>query len=79
MENYAGHQLRPSRRREVRLCLWFNDTSIISPRQIITVSPIVEDFCDDSEVEGIKRAAQGKALYAWGIFTYEDTARSLIS
>ncbi len=47
-------------------------TSVIGPRQNITVSPIVEDFCDDSEIEGIKHAAQGKALYAWGIFTYED-------
>ena len=47
-------------------------TSVIGPRQNITISPMVEDFCDDSEVEGIKRATQGKALYAWGIFNYED-------
>jgi hypothetical protein len=47
-------------------------TSVIGPRQNITVTPVVEDFCDDSEIEGIKHAAQGKALYTWGIFTYED-------
>ena len=49
-----------------------NGTSVIGPRQNITISPVVEDFCDDPEVEGIKHAAQGKALYTWGIFTYED-------
>jgi hypothetical protein len=47
-------------------------TQVIGPRQNITVSPVVEEFCDDSEIEGIKHAAQGKALYTWGIFTYED-------
>lgn len=47
-------------------------TSVIGPRQNITVSPTVEDFCDDSEVEGIKSGAQGKALYTWGVFKYED-------
>jgi hypothetical protein len=44
----------------------------IGPRQNITVSPIVKDSVDDTEVEGIKSGQQGKGLYAWGIFTYED-------
>ena len=48
-------------------------TSVIGPRQNITVSPMVKDFVDDAEVEGIKSGQQGgKGLYAWGIFTYED-------
>lgn len=38
-------------------------TSVIGPRQNITVSPYVEDYCDDAEVEGIKSGTQGKALY----------------
>ncbi len=46
-------------------------TSMIGPRQNIVVSPIVKDFVDDTEVEAIKNG-QGKGLYAWGIFTYED-------
>jgi hypothetical protein len=46
-------------------------TSIIGPRQNITVSPTVKDFVDDTEVEAIK-SGQGKGLYTWGIFTYED-------
>ncbi len=47
-------------------------TSVIGPRQNITVSPDVKDFVDDTEVEGIKSGHQGKGLYTWGIFTYED-------
>jgi|SRR5436309_15228673 len=47
-------------------------TSVIGPRQNITVSPAVEDFCDDSEIEGIKTGTQGKLLYTCGVFTYED-------
>jgi hypothetical protein len=46
--------------------------SVIGPRQDITVGPIVPDFCDDADIEGIKRGDQGRGLYAWGTFTYED-------
>ena len=49
-----------------------NNTAVIGPRQNMTISPIVEDFCDDSEVDRIKRGTGDKALYAWGTFTYED-------
>jgi hypothetical protein len=49
-----------------------NGTSVIGPRQNITVSPIVKDFVDDAEVEGNKSGNQGKGLYTWGIFTYQD-------
>jgi hypothetical protein len=45
--------------------------SVVGPQQSITLSPMVEDFCDDADVEKIKHA-EGKALYAWGIVTYED-------
>ena len=38
----------------------------------MTVSPMVEGFCDDSEVEQIKRGTGGKALYAWGVIDYHD-------
>jgi hypothetical protein len=47
-------------------------TSVVGPRQNITISPVVGDFCDDAEVEDIKTGAKGKALYTWGIFIYED-------
>src|SRR5260370_27718609 len=47
-------------------------TSMIGPRPNIVVSPSVKDFVDDTEVEAIKSGGQGKGLYTWGIFTYED-------
>lgn len=31
--------------------------SVIGPRQEITISPIVSDFCDDADIEGIKTTA----------------------
>lgn len=46
--------------------------SVIGPRQEITISPIVSDFCDDADIEGIKTTASGNGLYVWGILTYED-------
>jgi hypothetical protein len=48
--------------------------ALIGPRQPMSVSPIVDNFCDDSEVEKIKRG-EGKALYAWGVVEYEDVFR----
>src|SRR6266852_2686897 len=42
-------------------------TSIIGPRQNITVSPVVKDFVDDTSVEAIK-SGPGKGLYTGGIF-----------
>jgi hypothetical protein len=45
--------------------------SVVGPRQNITVSPLVDGFVDDAEVEVIK-SGQGKALYTWGVFTYQD-------
>jgi hypothetical protein len=47
-------------------------TSVIGPRQTITICPIVDDFCDDGDVEAIKAGNQGQGLYTWGVFTYED-------
>lgn len=44
---------------------------IIGPHQQTTLNPMVEDFCDDAEVDKIKRG-EGKALHAWGIVEYRD-------
>jgi hypothetical protein len=45
--------------------------SILGPQQNANLSGIVDDFVDDAEVEDIK-TSKGKALYVWGIVTYED-------
>lgn len=45
--------------------------SVLGPQQNMSLNPIVDDFCNDGDVEKIKRA-DGEALYAWGIVTYED-------
>jgi hypothetical protein len=45
--------------------------AILGPQQNAVMSALVPDFCDDAEVEAIKHGA-GKALYVWGIVTYED-------
>jgi hypothetical protein len=45
--------------------------SLIGPRQQAVLSPIVDGFVADEEVEDIK-AGKGKALYVWGIVEYED-------
>jgi hypothetical protein len=45
--------------------------AVVGPQQSFTLSPMVDDFSDEAEVEKIKRA-EGKALFAWGIITYED-------
>jgi len=45
--------------------------AILGPQQRANMSAVVPDFCDDAEVENIKHGA-GKALYVWGIVTYED-------
>ena len=47
-------------------------TLTVGPRQPITATPWVDDFVDDGEVEGIKNTSSGKALYTWGLLTYED-------
>jgi hypothetical protein len=44
---------------------------VIGPHQNYTITPVVQDFCDDADVESIKRG-DGKALCAWGIVTYTD-------
>ena len=48
------------------------DEGFLGAQQNATISGLVEDFCDDSEVEGIKTATGGKGLYVWGTVTYED-------
>lgn len=52
-----------------------NGGPLVGPRQSMAVSPVVRDFCGDSEVDKIKRG-EGQALYAWGIIEYEDVFRN---
>jgi hypothetical protein len=44
---------------------------VIGPQQNFTITAIVDDFVDDSEVEKIKNA-QGKVLCVWGTINYDD-------
>jgi len=46
--------------------------SMLGPRQNATMTAIVSGFCQDSEVEVIKRGTGAQALYVWGLITYED-------
>jgi hypothetical protein len=46
--------------------------AVLGPQQNFTMSAVVDDFCDDAEVDDIKKNTQGKALYMWGVVTYED-------
>jgi hypothetical protein len=46
-------------------------TASLGPQQNFIMSARVKTFCDDAEVFDIKRGV-GKALYVWGIITYED-------
>ena len=45
--------------------------SVLGPQQNFTMSGIVSDFVDDADVYSIKKG-EGRALYVWGIITYED-------
>jgi hypothetical protein len=45
--------------------------AMLGPQQTAHLSGIVDDFCDDLEVDDIK-ICKGKGLYVWGIVTYED-------
>ncbi len=45
--------------------------ALLGAQQSATLGGIVDDFCDDKEVEDIK-IGKGKALYIWGIVNYED-------
>jgi hypothetical protein len=46
--------------------------TMIPTRQDRTIVSAVPNFCDDAEIESIKRGI-GKGLYIWGMVTYEDT------
>ncbi len=45
--------------------------ALLGAQQNATLGAIVDDFCDDKEVEDIK-IGKGKVLYIWGIVNYED-------
>jgi len=46
-------------------------TYVVGPQQTAVLNAIVDDFCDDAEVQDIK-IAKGRGLYTWGIINYED-------
>ena len=46
--------------------------SILGPRQRLTITQLVDDFVPDEEIEDIKKINGKKALYIWGIISYED-------
>ena len=33
---------------------------------------VVDDYCDDAEINSIKTASKNRGLYLWGVVTYED-------
>jgi hypothetical protein len=45
--------------------------ALLGAQQSAALGGIVDDFCDDKEVEDIK-FGNGKVLYIWGIVSYED-------
>jgi hypothetical protein len=44
----------------------------LNPHQTFQITEIVEDFCSDAEVIDIMRGRGERALYCYGIVTYED-------
>jgi hypothetical protein len=44
----------------------------LNPHQNFTITEIVDDYCDDSEVLDIMRGRGERALSCYGIITYED-------
>jgi hypothetical protein len=46
--------------------------SVMGVGQQATMNILVESFYDDREVAGIMDGSSGKALYCWGLITYED-------
>jgi hypothetical protein len=48
-----------------------NVGALVGPHQTVTMNAIVDDFCEDKDIEKIKRGV-GIGLFMWGIITYED-------
>jgi hypothetical protein len=46
--------------------------SILGPNQSANLSAIVDGFCADGEVAEVKSGSERRALYVWGLVTYED-------
>jgi hypothetical protein len=65
--NISPHEFPPLHRKEP-------EESIIGPQQSCTLldGGIVDDFVPDQDVGGIMYLTFGKALYVWGVVTYED-------
>jgi len=51
----------------------------LNPQQTFTIQGVVRDFCDDAEVIDIMRGRGQRALYVWGVVTYEDVFGELRS
>jgi len=46
--------------------------SVIGPQQSNIMFAVVESFVPDQDVEVIKSGKDNRALYVWGVVTYED-------
>ncbi|HKW62386.1 MAG TPA: hypothetical protein VJN89_07575 [Candidatus Acidoferrum sp.] len=54
------------------LSIEINSTATLGAGQNANLKSVVEDFVNDAEVEDIKIGKNGRALFVWGIVTYED-------
>jgi hypothetical protein len=45
--------------------------ALLGPQQTAFMSAIVDNYCDDAEINDIK-VGKGKALFVWGVVYYED-------
>ncbi len=46
--------------------------SILTPQQQANMFATVDGFCQDGEVDSIKKMSGDKALFTWGLVTYKD-------
>lgn len=50
----------------------FTGGSVMGPQQTAMISAIVDDFIDERDVAAVKNGTGNRALYVWGIISYED-------
>jgi hypothetical protein len=50
--------------------------SLLPPRADATITRLIDDFIPDEEVDDVKRA-RGRALYSWGVITYQDEFKKI--
>lgn len=46
--------------------------ALLGPHQNAILGATVDDFCEDSDIETVKRGDASKTLYIWGVVNYED-------